>query len=86
MQRSLFAIVATALSVLVVSSGGASAGPYPFGDEPYRLNWGYDPQIQAGCWKWNWQQHHWDDHCAVYVHPKAYMHPRSSRAVLRSRG
>ncbi len=86
MQRSLFAIFATALSVLVLSTSGASSGPYPFGDEPYRLNFWHDPEIQSGCWKWNWQQYHWNDYCAVYVRPKAYMYPRSSRVVLRSRG
>ena len=34
--------------------------------------------------RWNWQQYQWDDHCPVYVHPKAFMYP--SRAVLRTRG
>ena len=53
MQKSLLAIFAT---VMVLSSGSAYAGPYPFGDEPYRLDWGYGPQIQPTCWKWNWQQ------------------------------
>ncbi len=81
MPKSLFATIAAAFSVFVL----ASSGPYPFGDEPYRLNWGYDPEIQSGCWKWNWQQYHWDDHCPVYVRPKAHMYPRSSRPVLRSR-
>ena len=42
MQKFLFAIFAT---VMVLSGGSANAGPYPFGDEPYRLDWGYDPQI-----------------------------------------
>lgn len=84
MQKSLLAAFAT---VMVLSSAGSAyAGPYPFGDEPYRLNWGYDPQIQSGCWKWNWQQHHWTDHCAVYVYPKAYMYPRGSSTVLRTKG
>ena len=86
MTRSLFAIFAAAFSVLVLSSNGASSAPYRFGDEPYRLNWSYDPQIESGCWKWNWQQYQWNDHCPVYVNPKAYMYPRSSRTVLRSKG
>ena len=81
MQKSLLAIFAT---VMVLSSGSAYAGPYPFGDEPYRLDWGYGPQIQPGCWKWNWQQNHWTDGCPVYVQPKAYMYPR--RTVLRVKG
>jgi hypothetical protein len=85
MQKALFAI-AGALSLMLVSTGGAYSGAYyPFGDEPYTLNWGYYPQIESGCWKWNWQQYQWNDHCPVYVHPKAYMYPRS-RVVLRTRG
>ncbi|WMT72026.1 hypothetical protein [Bradyrhizobium sp. Ash2021] len=85
MQKPLLAAVA-AVSFVVLSSSVAYSGPYPFGDEPYRLNWGYDPQMEAGCLKWNWQQYQWQDTCAVYVHPKAYMYPRSSRAVLRTKG
>ena len=86
MQRYVLAMVAAAFSVILLSTGSAQAGPYPFGDEPYRLNWGYDPEIASGCWKWNWQQHQWDDHCPRYVHPKAFMYPRSSRVVLRTKG
>ena len=87
MKRSLFAITAAAFSVLVLSTGGAqSGGYYPYGDPPYTLNWWYYPQIQTGCWKWNWQQYLWNDYCPVYVSPKAYMYPRASRAVLRTRG
>jgi hypothetical protein len=86
MQKSLFAILAAAASIVLLSGSSAYSGPYPFGDEPYRLNWGFDPEIQSGCWKWNWQQYQWNDFCAVYVHPKAYMYPRSSRVVLRKRG
>jgi len=85
MQKSLLAIAA-AFSLLVATSGVAVSGPYTFGDEPHTLSWGYYPQMEKGCWKWNWQQHHYDDHCPVYVHPKAYMYPRSSRAVLRTKG
>ncbi|MEH2568951.1 hypothetical protein [Bradyrhizobium sp. AZCC 2289] len=85
MQKSLLAIAA-AFSFLIATSGGAISGPYPFGDAPYTLNWGSYPQIESGCWKWNWQQDQWNDYCAVYVHPKAYMYPRSARAVLRTKG
>lgn len=74
---------AAAVFVTFGLSTAAHSGPYPFGDEPYRLDWGYDPQIQSGCWKWNWQQHQWNDYCPVYVHPKAYMYPR---VVLRTKG
>ena len=83
MQKSLFAIIAAAFSLVLLSSSGA--GAYPYGDEPYSLNWDFYPQIQSGCWKWNWQQYQWNDTCPVYVHPKAYMYPRAG-AVLRTRG
>jgi hypothetical protein len=83
MQKSLLA-VAAASSFLVATSGGAMSAPYPFGDEPYTLNWGYYPQ-ENGCWKWNWQQYLYNDTCPVYVHPKAYMYPRSN-VVLRTKG
>jgi hypothetical protein len=86
MQKSLFGIAAAAFSLVLLSGSGAYAGPYPFGDEPNRLNWGYDPGIESGCLRWNWQQYLWNDYCAVYVHPKAYMYPRSSRVVLRTKG
>jgi hypothetical protein len=85
MRKSLLAIAAV-FSFLIATSGGAISGPYPFGDEPYRLDWGTDPQIQSGCWKWNWQLYQWNDYCAVYMHPKAFMYPRGSRVVLRSKG
>ena len=86
MQKPLFAIVAAAFSVLVLSTGAARSDPYPFGDPPYTLNWEYYPEIQTGCWKWNWQQYLWNDYCPVYVHPKAYMYYPHSRVVLRTRG
>jgi hypothetical protein len=86
MKQSLFAIIGVAFSILVFSATGARSGNYPFGDEPYRLNWDYDADVQSGCLKWNWQQYGWDDYCPVYVRPKAYMYPRSSRTVLRTRG
>jgi hypothetical protein len=86
MPTSVLAIVAAAFSVVLLSASGAYAGPYPFGDEPYRLNWGYDPAVESGCLKWNWQQYQWNDNCPIYVHPKAYMYPRSSRVVLRTKG
>jgi hypothetical protein len=85
MQKSLLAIAA-GFSLLIATSGAAISGPYPFGDEPYTLNWGYYPQIEKACWKWNWQLYEYNDHCPVYVHPKAYMYPRSSRVVLRTKG
>lgn len=85
MQKSLLATFA-ALSFLIATSGGAISGPYPFGDEPYTLDWRPHPQIEAGCWKWNWQESLYNDLCPVYVHPKAYMFPRSSRVVLRTKG
>jgi hypothetical protein len=86
MQKSLFAIASAAFSVVLLSTSAAYCGSYPFGDEPYRLNWGYDPAVESGCLKWNWQQYQWNDFCAVYVNPKAYMYPRSSRMVLRTKG
>ena len=89
MQKSLLALAA-ALSISALSTSaaysGTYSGTYPFGDPPYRLNWGYDPAVELGCLKWNWQQYLWNDYCAVFVHPKAYMYPRSSRAILRTRG
>jgi hypothetical protein len=86
MKKSLVGIVA--FSAMLVSGGAAYAGgaAYPFGDEPYRLNWGYDPAVESGCLQWNWQQYGWNDHCPIYIHPKAYMYPRASRVVLRTRG
>ena len=85
MRRSFLAVVAAVFSLVLLSTSGAYSGTYPFDDEPHRLNLWHDPEIASGCWKWNWQQHHWNDYCAVYVHPKAYMYPRASRTVLRSR-
>ena len=85
MPKSLFAIIAAAFFAVMLSGSGANAGPYPFGDEPYRLNWG-DPAVESDCLKWNWQQYLWNDYCAVYVQPKAYMYPRSTRYVVRAKG
>jgi hypothetical protein len=85
MQKSIWAGV-IAVSVMVPCTSSAQSGPYPFGDTPYRLNWEYNPEIQSGCWKWNWQQYQWDDHCPVFVNPKAYMYPRARRAALRVKG
>ena len=84
MYKSCFVAIATA--VCLYASPVSAQGPYPFGDEPYRLNWYPDPEIAAGCWKWNWQLYQWQDRCPVYVNPKAYMFSRSSRAVLRTKG
>jgi len=86
MQRNMLAMAAAAFSVILLSTGSAQSGPYPFGNKPYRLDWVYEPAIASGCWKWNWQQHQWNDHCPRYVHPKAFMYPHSSRVVLRSKG
>lgn len=85
MRRYALGMVAAAFAVTLLSAGSAQAGPYPFGDEPYRLDWGYDPAVASGCLKWNWQLHQWNDYCARYVQPKAFMYPRSS-VVLRTKG
>ena len=85
MQKYLLVITA-AVAVVSISGGTARSGTYPFGDPPYRLDFGYDPQVESGCLKWNWQQYQWNDYCPVYVHPKAYMYPRAGRSVLRVRG
>lgn len=84
MRRLITAAAASALAM--ASAASAAGGAYPFGDAPYTLNWDYYPQIQSGCWKWNWQQHQWNDHCPVLVSPKAYMYPRHRPVVLRTRG
>ena len=85
MYRSCFIAIA-AVICMSGASAGAQAGPYPFGDEPYRLNWYSDPEIANGCWKWNWQQYQWDNYCPVYVHPKAFMYPRARPVVVRTKG
>jgi hypothetical protein len=87
MSKSLLAVVAAALSILGTSAAVAQSGIYPFGDPPYRLDFGYDPEITTGCWKWNWQQYQWEDHCARYVYPKVYLfYGRPRPVVLRSKG
>jgi len=60
-------------------------GAFAFGDQPYLSGLADEPEVTSGCWRWNWQQHGWYDHCPRYVHPKAYMYPRA-RVVLRTRG
>jgi hypothetical protein len=85
MLKSYLAVVVAAVGLLG-SSGAAQSGPYPFGDEPYRLDWLYEPEITNGCWKWNWQQYQWNNFCPTYVQPKAFMYPRSARAVVRTKG
>ncbi len=85
MQKSLLVIIA-AVAVVSISGGAARSGTYAFGDAPYRLDFGSDPQVESGCLKWNWQQYQWNDYCPAYVHPKAYMYPRVGRSVLRVRG
>ena len=84
MQRSLLVIAAVA--VVMGSSSAAYSASYIFGDPPYRLDFGPDPQVESGCFRWNWQQYQWEDHCPIYVNPKAYIHPRANRAVVRTRG
>jgi len=73
MQKSLLAAVVFTSSVFSVSTSYAQDRIYPFGDPPYRLNLGSTPEIETGCWKWNWQQYQWNNHCPRYVYPKAYM-------------
>jgi len=86
MRKSFLVIAATAFAVSTLTVDSAHSGPYPFGDPPYTLNWDSYPQIESGCWKWNWQQYHWDNYCPAYVNPKAYMYPRSRPVVLRTKG
>ncbi|WP_042335616.1 hypothetical protein [Bradyrhizobium sp. DOA9] len=83
-KSCLVAIVAAACLCALPAS--AQTGPYPFGDEPYRLDWYPDPATATGCLKWNWQQHHWDNYCPVVVQPKAYMYPRARAVVVRAKG
>jgi hypothetical protein len=85
MRKSLLVVVA-ASSFLMASSGGAISGPYTFGDEPYTLNWGRYQRSKRVAGSGIGQQYQYNDHCPVYVHPKAYMYPRSSRVVLRTKG
>ena len=82
MQKSLLAIAA-ASSFLIATSGTAISGPYAFGNEPYTLSWGQP--FDSSCWQWNWQLNQYNDFCASYVQPKAYMHPRTTVA-LRTKG
>ena len=83
MRKFLFAMV-WAVSLATFSNRAAYSETYPFGDPPYLLDFTYDPRVGTGCLKWQWQQYLWKDYCPVYVHPKAYMHPRG--AALRTRG
>lgn len=86
MQKAILTLLA-AVAVLSISNGAVRAGTYPFGDPPYRLDFWYDPQVESDCLKWNWQQYQWEDHCPVYVHPKAYMYyGRYRHAVVRTKG
>lgn len=78
MKRFSYAAIALSLALTVLAERA-----HAFGDKPYRLNWIHEPEIQSGCWKWNWQQHGWDDYCPRYIQPKAFMY--RSR-VLRTRG
>jgi hypothetical protein len=72
-------ILAAFAATFAVPSGRAHA----FGDVPDNY---FDPAVDVGCWRWNWQQHAFYDVCPVYVHPKAYMYPRRAHAVLRTKG
>jgi hypothetical protein len=88
-ESEVFAMRRSALGIvlLLVSVSTASAGTFGFGDEPYHLNWTNHSEARSGCLKWNWQQQSWYDHCPVYVHPWAYMHPGGRRhVVLRTKG
>lgn len=85
MSKSCLLAIAAALC-LFSSPASAQSARYPFGDEPYRLNWYPDPEIATGCWKWNWQQYQWDNYCPVYVRPKAYMYQRARAVVVRTKG
>jgi hypothetical protein len=76
--------ILSALTFVAMTIGSSNA--MAFGEEPYWPGIGREPAIESGCWRWNWQQHAWYEHCPVYVSPKAYMYPRSSRVVLRTRG
>jgi len=85
MMKSIFKILTAGVFVMSVA---ALDRAHAFGDEPRWPGFGYsyEPAIASGCWKWNWQQYSWYDHCPVYVRPKAYMYPRSSyRTVLRAK-
>src|SRR4051794_12062343 len=47
MRKSLYVIIAAAVSAVLLSGKLAHAGAYPSGDEPYTLNWDYYPQINS---------------------------------------
>lgn len=85
MTKLVFKFVfAGAVTAVLLGAGDAHA----FGDEPYWPGFGnrYEPAIASGCWRWNWQQYSWYDHCPSYVRPKAYMYPRSYRVAVRAKG
>jgi len=64
---------------------GAAAPAQAIGDQPYWPGWyNWEPGIQSGCWKWNWQQFSWYD-CKVLPPPRAYLYHRSS-AVVPAKG
>ncbi|MFZ5734795.1 MAG: hypothetical protein ACOY4O_18840 [Pseudomonadota bacterium] len=84
MFKARLAVTAVAGVMLsfAVSGKAMAIGDQPYWPAPY--NW--EPAIQSGCWKWNWQQFNWYDHCPVYVRPKAYMYPRGAyRPVVRAK-
>jgi hypothetical protein len=74
------ALILAAFAAAFAIPGGRA---HAFGDVPYNY---FDPAVDVGCWKWNWQQHANYDVCPVYVHPKSYMYPRRAHAVLRTKG
>ena len=82
MSKAKFAaILCTGVVLAFAAPGKALAiGDGPHWPAPY--NW--EPAIQSGCWKWNWQQYSWYDYCPKYISPKAYIYSRRG-AVLRSR-
>lgn len=79
-------IIKTLSALAFVAAVVGSSDAMAFGEEPYWPGIGREPAIESGCWRRNWQQHSWYEHCPVYVRPKAYMYPSSSRVVLRTRG
>jgi hypothetical protein len=80
--KSILKIVSVAATVAVCSPATRALA---FGDQPYVPGVEAEAAVKSGCLRWNWQQYSWYDHCPMYVHPKAYMYPRS-RVVLRTRG
>jgi len=70
MQKSFVAIVAAAFR----SCCQAAGRPYPYGDEPYTLNWDSYPRSKR-LLKWNCSSINGTTPAPSYVHPKAYLFP-----------